>query len=191
MARSSHRPERVGTAPPVDGDACEKSPVSSRAASATSAPAEPFWRTVPLAEMSAAQWESLCDGCGKCCLNKLEDEDTGHIVFTHVACRLLDDETCRCSDYANRRRHVPECISLTPDMIGDLRWLPRSCAYRAIAEGRDLEWWHHLVSGDPDTVHEAGISMSGTTVSESAVPVEEWEAYAVDLDMLDPDAGLR
>ena len=152
---------------------------------------EPFWRRKPLEAMTAPEWESLCDGCGKCCLNKLEDEDTGVIVPTRVACRLLDGTTCRCSDYDNRFDTVPECISLTPAMIGSLRWLPATCAYRRVAEGRDLEWWHPLVSGDPGTVHEAGISVRGATISESLVPVEEWEAFAIDLDDLDPDAGLR
>ena len=155
------------------------------------APDEPFWRVKSLADMTTAEWESLCDGCGKCCLNKLEDEDTGVIVATRVACRLLDDATCRCSDYADRHATVPECISLTPAMVSTLRWLPGTCAYRLVAEGRELRWWHHLVSGDRETVHEAGVSVRGATISESLVPVEEWEMFAVDLRELDPEAGLH
>ena len=152
---------------------------------------EPFWRVKSLADMTTAEWESLCDGCGKCCLNKLEDEDTGEILVTRVACRLLDDATCRCSDYADRLSHVPECISLTPAKVDGLYWLPATCAYRLVSEGRDLRWWHHLVSGDPNTVHEAGVSVRGATISESLVPVEEWETFAVDLRALDPEAGLH
>ena len=151
---------------------------------------EPFWRTVPLSRMTDRQWESLCDGCGRCCLNKLEDWDTGEIVLTRVACRLLDGETCRCSDYANRSDHVPECIRLTPGDVERLPWLPPTCAYRLVHEGRDLPWWHPLVSGDPQTVHDAGISVRGITVSESNVPLDEWESHAIDWDDLDPDAGL-
>ena len=150
----------------------------------------PFWRTVPLAAMTDAQWESLCDGCGRCCLNKLEDWDTGEIVLTRVACRLLDGETCRCSDYANRSQHVPECIRLTPADVERLPWLPPSCAYRLVHEGADLPWWHPLVSGDAATVHAAGISVAGWTVSESSVPLDEWEGYAIDWSDIDPDAGL-
>ena len=141
--------------------------------------------------MTIAEWESLCDGCGKCCLNKLEDEDTGEIVATRVACRLFDDATCRCSDYPDRLSHVPECISLTPALVATLRWLPATCAYRLVHEGRDLEWWHHLVCGDPDAVHAAGVSARGVTISESLVPVEEWEMFVIDLEALDPDAALR
>jgi uncharacterized cysteine cluster protein YcgN (CxxCxxCC family) len=120
---------------------------------------EPFWRTKTLAEMSETEWESLCDGCGRCCLNKLEDWDTGEISWTSVACRLLDGESCRCRDYPNRHEKVSDCVALPP-----------TCGYRLIAEGRDLYWWHPLVSGDPETVHQAGVSVSGRTVSENDVP---------------------
>lgn len=122
---------------------------------------EPFWKTKSLEEMSREEWESLCDGCGKCCLAKLEDEDTGQIHWTSVGCRLFDPETCRCCDYTNRLERVPDCVNLTPENVRTLPWLPGTCAYRLLAEGKELDWWHPLVSGDPQTVHEAGISMRG------------------------------
>lgn len=121
----------------------------------------PFWKAKSLEEMSPAEWESLCDGCGKCCLSKLEDEDTGEIHWTNVGCRLFDAETCRCHDYSNRFAQVDDCVQLTPENVRTIKWLPSTCAYRLVAEGRDLQWWHHLISGDRDTVHEAGISMQG------------------------------
>ena len=128
--------------------------------------APPFWKTKGLGEMSKQEWESLCDGCGRCCLNKLENEATGEILYTDVACRLLDTETCKCSSYPDRKRFVPECQILTPRMVRKLGWLPSTCAYRLISEGQDLYWWHPLVSGDPETVHYAGISVRGRVVSE-------------------------
>ncbi len=121
----------------------------------------PFWKTKKLDEMTQAEWESLCDGCGKCCLCKLEDMDTGEIHWTSVACRLFDPQTCRCSDYPNRQQQVPDCVLLTPEKVTTLSWLPATCAYRLLSEGHDLEWWHPLVSGDPETVHQAGISIRG------------------------------
>ena len=135
--------------------------------------AAPFWKTKRLEEMTRAEWESLCDGCGRCCLHKLRDEDTNALAFTNVACRLLHLHTCRCSDYANRWWRVPDCVQLTPDTVRELDWLPPTCAYRRLAEGKDLDWWHPLVSGDPDTVHQAGISVRGRAVSErTAGPLE-------------------
>ena len=122
---------------------------------------EPFWKTKTLAQMTQAEWESLCDGCGRCCLNKLEDEETGKYFYTDVGCRLLDGETCRCRDYPNRLARVDDCEQLTPDNVAELDWLPPSCAYRLVAEGKDLYWWHPLVSGDPETVHIAGVSVRG------------------------------
>jgi uncharacterized protein len=120
-----------------------------------------FWKTKTLEEMSNAEWESLCDGCARCCLEKLEDEDTGKIYFTHVSCKLLDAGLCACKDYANRSDKVPDCVRLTPENVRTLNWLPPSCGYKLVAEGRDLYWWHPLISGDPDTVHEAGVSVRG------------------------------
>jgi uncharacterized cysteine cluster protein YcgN (CxxCxxCC family) len=121
----------------------------------------PFWKTKSLSDMSAEEWEQLCDGCGKCCLSKLEDEDSGEIYWTTVACRLLDGESCRCSDYPNRKRLVPDCVQLTPLGVANFDWLPSTCAYRLVARGHDLYWWHHLLSGSGETVHEAGISIRG------------------------------
>ena len=143
----------------------------------------PFWKAKRLEEMTDAEWESLCDGCGRCCLHKLRYEQTAALAFTNVACRLLDLASCRCGDYANRRRLVPDCVRLTPEALREIDWLPPSCAYRRVAEGKDLLWWHPLVSGDPQTVHEAGISVRGRAVSEKrAGPLEhhvvDWPANA-------------
>lgn len=128
-----------------------------------------FWTTKSLPEFSEAEWESLCDGCGKCCLIGLEDEDTGEIYLTDVACKLFDGAACQCKDYANRKTHVPDCVKLTPDNVGELAWLPRTCAYRLVHEGRDLMWWHHLISGDRETVHAANVSVRGKVSSELTV----------------------
>ena len=128
-----------------------------------------FWTYKRLEQMTAAEWEALCDGCGLCCLVRFEDEDTGEVIPTRVHCRLFDPDACRCSDYANRKRHVPDCIKLTPGAIEALEWMPRSCAYRRVWEGRDLAAWHPLVSGDPESVHRAGVSVRGQTVSEAAL----------------------
>lgn len=148
----------------------------------------PFWLSLTLDEMSPEQWESLCDGCGRCCLNKLEHEDTGEIVWTNIACSLLVDETCRCGDYENRSSLVPDCIRLTPGSVRTLSWLPATCAYRLVREGKDLYWWHPLVSEDPDSVHMAGISVRGMTVSEEGIDVEDYENYAVGWPAEDPYA---
>ncbi len=134
----------------------------------------PFWKAKPLDRLTPAEWESLCDGCGRCCLLKLEDEDTGRIVNTNVVCRLLDLRTCRCRKYAERQRLVPDCVLLTPQNIDKLKWMPATCAYRLLAEGKDLPSWHPLVSGTRDTVHDAGVSVRAWAVSERrAGPLED------------------
>ncbi|WP_096701683.1 YcgN family cysteine cluster protein [Magnetospirillum sp. 15-1] len=127
----------------------------------------PFWRTTPLSAMTREQWESLCDGCGRCCLHKLEDADTGEIHYTNVACRLLNLHTCGCKSYAKRWDSVPDCVELSPVVLPTLKWLPSTCAYRVLSEGKVLQWWHPLVSGDPETVHRAGISVRGKVIAES------------------------
>ena len=119
----------------------------------------PFWRTKTLAEMSAAEWESLCDGCARCCLVKLEDEETGEVMYTDVACTLLDAGSCRCRSYPEHQAKVPDCVGLTPEIVAGLGWLPSTCAYRLVAQREPLPWWHPLVSGDPGTIHAAGISV--------------------------------
>ncbi|PRD58833.1 YcgN family cysteine cluster protein [Phyllobacterium myrsinacearum] len=124
-------------------------------------PKEPFWKTKTLDELNRSEWESLCDGCGRCCLHKIEDEDTEEIYFTTVACTLLDAGTCQCSDYVHRKKKVPDCVFLTPEIVREVDWLPDTCGYRLIDEGKDLYWWHPLVSGSMETVHEAGISVRG------------------------------
>jgi uncharacterized cysteine cluster protein YcgN (CxxCxxCC family) len=132
-------------------------------------PKQPFWRAKTLEEMSAAEWESLCDGCGLCCLVRFEDEATGAVTPTWVACKLFDDETCRCSNYPQRRRHVSDCIKLTPHNIETLPWMPLSCAYRRLHEGKDLPAWHPLVTGDPESVHAAGVSVRRQTINEDTL----------------------
>lgn len=139
----------------------------------------PYWRRKSLQDMSRREWEALCDGCGKCCMLKLEDEDTDEIYLTRLACKLLDIGRCRCTDYSNRHEKVPDCLALTPRMVRDLGWLPATCAYRLIDEGKDLAWWHPLVSGRPETVHEAGISVRDWAMPETAARAEELHRYLV------------
>jgi len=129
----------------------------------------PFWETKTLAEMNRIEWESLCDGCGLCCLIRFEDEDTGKITPTRVACRLFDGDACRCSDYAGRKALVPDCIKLTPANVGRLPWMPLSCAYRRLNEQRGLAAWHPLLTGDPNSVHDAGVSVRGQTINEDSL----------------------
>ncbi len=139
----------------------------------------PFWETKALAEMTPSEWESLCDGCGRCCLIKLEDPDDGSFAHTNVACHLLDRESCRCGDYAGRREIVPDCIQLSAGNVGGLGFMPPTCAYRRLDEGRRLPWWHPLVSGDPESVHRAGISVRGRVVSERVVDDIDLEDHIV------------
>jgi len=124
----------------------------------------PFWKTKSLSEMTDTEWESLCDGCAKCCLEKLEDADTGEVSYTNVACMLLDIESCRCSNYAERKRFMPDCERLTPDNVKHLQWMPSTCAYKRLAEGKGLPDWHPLITGREESVHEAGISVRGRAV---------------------------
>jgi uncharacterized cysteine cluster protein YcgN (CxxCxxCC family) len=163
----------------------------------------PFWQRKTLAEMNQDEWESLCDGCGRCCLVKLEEdldeqaapaprngkarEQNPRIWFTDVGCRLLDGDSCRCRDYENRTRHVSDCVRLTPEVVAEIGWLPPSCAYRLIAEGRALYWWHPLVSGDPETVHKAGVSVRGrVSANEDDLPFEEVEERVVSWPLVLP-----
>lgn len=144
-------------------------------------PEAPFWKAKPLAAMSREEWEALCDGCGRCCLHKLEDADSGRLQFTNVACRLLDLGSCRCTRYATRRRWVSDCVQLTPQTVGRFNWLPSTCAYRLLAEGGELPDWHPLVCGDPAAVHRAGVSVRGRAISERYVHdlethIVEWPA---------------
>ncbi len=142
----------------------------------------PFWETTPLHQLDRAQWESLCDGCGKCCIHKLEDDETGALFPTNVACRLLNRHSGRCSDYRNRHAYVPECIRLTPAKLATLDWLPATCAYRLVEKGDPLPGWHHLITGDPESVHKAGMSVRGWTISET--DAGDLEFHMIDRDDL-------
>jgi uncharacterized cysteine cluster protein YcgN (CxxCxxCC family) len=141
-----------------------------------------FWETVPLEQMTQPEWEALCDGCGKCCLNKLEYDDTGDVDFTRIACKLLDGESCRCTKYPTRHQYVPDCVTLTPEKLPKVAyWLPRTCAYRLLHQGKRLPDWHPLRTGDPDSVHRAGASVQGWTISEVELPEgADWEDYVID-----------
>lgn len=139
-----------------------------------------FWE-LPIGELTRGEWEALCDGCGKCCLHKLEDEVTGELFPTNVACKLLDRKSCRCRDYRHRRAYVPDCVRLDARSVHTIDWLPSTCAYRLRAEGRPLFAWHYLLSGDPESIHEAGISVRGWTVSED--DVGDLEDYLVDREL--------
>lgn len=140
-----------------------------------------FWERVRLKDMTPHEWEALCDGCGKCCLNKLEDADTGEVALTRVACRLFDDTTCRCSQYEIRKQLVPECVVLTAKTIHKhAYWMPETCAYRLLHEGTPLPAWHPLLTGNAESVHHAGVSARGLTVPEWEVPEDEWEDYIIE-----------
>lgn len=145
---------------------------------------EKFWERYELSELTRPEWEALCDGCGKCCLHKLEDEVTGEVALTMVACRLLDNDTGLCRHYENRHAYVPDCITLTPEtVVENAYWLPKTCAYRLRLEGKPLYDWHPLISGDPESVHRAGVSMRGRSISEEYVPEEDWDNYIIDEPM--------
>lgn len=142
---------------------------------------ERFWERTPLKKLSKKEWEALCDGCGRCCLNKLEDPDTHEIAFTRVSCRLLDGDSCRCAQYDIRKQFVPDCVVLTPQNIDKIAyWMPETCAYRLLHEGKPLFEWHPLESGSEETVHTAGISVKGWTVPEFEVPEEDWEDHIIE-----------
>ena len=149
-----------------------------------------YWDTKSLEEMSPAEWEALCDGCGRCCLVKLEDEDSGDIYTSDVRCKLLDGHSCACSDYPNRQALVPDCIKLNPVNVRTIAWIPTTCAYRRVAEGRGLAWWHPLISGDPQTVVDAGVSVRDRTFAEEEVPPDQWEEHAVDWPNYEPPDAL-
>ena len=125
-----------------------------------------FWKTKSLVDFNQEEWEALCDGCGKCCLHKIEYADTGEIEYTNVACTLLNETSCKCKDYTNRHKKIPDCLVITPQKISAIKWLPDTCAYKLVWEGKDLYWWHHLKSGSHQSVHDAGISVRGRTISE-------------------------
>ncbi len=140
-----------------------------------------YWERKQLSAMNQREWEALCDGCGKCCLNKLEDEDTGEVALTRIACRLLDDDSCRCAHYENRHQFVPDCIVLKPDNLDThAYWMPETCAYRLLWQGDALPDWHPLISGTAQSVHDAGISVRGITLSEFDVPQDEWEEHIIE-----------
>ncbi|MCB1526217.1 MAG: YcgN family cysteine cluster protein [Hyphomicrobiaceae bacterium] len=139
----------------------------------------PFWQEKTLDEMTESEWESLCDGCGRCCLVKLEDEDNGDVHLTRLACALLDIGSCRCTDYANRHDKMPDCLSIDLATVRSLNWLPRTCAYRRLDEGRDLAWWHPLVSGSAETVHQAGISVRGWALSENSAREDAYHRFII------------
>ncbi|HHI89045.1 MAG TPA: YcgN family cysteine cluster protein [Hellea balneolensis] len=137
----------------------------------------PFWKTKTLEQMSEQEWESLCDGCGKCCLLRMEDEDDASVIYvTDIHCKLFDPHTCRCRDYPARQKYVPDCVRLTPENVRRLAWIPQTCAYRLIAEGKDLPAWHHLISGSRETIHQAGMSVRDATVHELDVDEDDMAA---------------
>ena len=144
----------------------------------------PFWKRKTMREMTREEWESLCDSCGRCCLNKLIEEETDKLYYTDVGCRLLDGESCRCKDYKNRAAKVDDCVTLTTRNINRINWLPPTCAYKLVAAGKDLYWWHPLVSGDPETVHQAGVSIRGKmSATEKTVPDDKLDEYIVSWPM--------
>ena len=140
---------------------------------------KPFWKTKSLQQMSAEEWEALCDGCGWCCMHKIEDEESGQVYTTHVACRLLNLKTCRCTNYPRRLELVDTCLKITPANVLELTWLPETCAYRLVLAGKPLPRWHPLISGDPDSVHRAGISVRGHVMREADADMSRIEDYVI------------
>ncbi len=140
-----------------------------------------FWKHKSLAEMNQSEWESLCDGCGKCCLHKLQDEETEELLFTSISCEYLNLDTCRCKVYSERKSHVPECLTLSPKHLDELTWLPSSCAYRLLYEGKSLPVWHPLVCGDTQQLHIQHISVRGKVISEAELTEDEdWDDYIIE-----------
>ncbi len=140
-----------------------------------------YWETTRLNRMTQKEWEALCDGCGKCCLNKLEDDETGEVALTRIACRLLDNASCLCAQYPIRHQFVPECISLTPQNLDkNLYWMPETCAYKLLHQGKPLFDWHPLISGDPQSVHDAGVSMQHRTLPEFEIDEDDWEDHIIE-----------
>lgn len=139
----------------------------------------PFWKTKSFTQMSSSEWESLCDGCAKCCLHKLEDEDNGDVYYTDIACRYLDTNSCQCQEYEKRQKLVPECLKLRPQDVEQFYWLPSSCSYRLLAEGEDLPLWHPLISGQPLLMHQLGFSVKDKVVSEKSVDLDDYEDHVI------------
>ena len=140
-----------------------------------------YWERIPLRKMTQPEWEALCDGCGRCCLLKLEDAETNEIAFTRVSCRLLDTDACHCGQYELRKQFVPDCVVLTPDTLKDIAyWMPETCAYRLLFEGKPLHPWHPLISGDANSVHTSGASVKGWAIPEFEVDEEDLEDYLLD-----------
>ncbi len=138
-----------------------------------------FWKTKTFEQMTQKEWESLCDGCGKCCLHKLEDEDSGDVYYTDVACRYLDSDTCRCKDYTHRLQLVPECLQLRPQDVKQFHWLPSTCTYRLLSEGEPLPPWHHLLSNAPELVHQLGFSVKGKTIAENQIHEDDYQERVI------------
>jgi len=179
-AGSSRSGTRKPGKPVVRAKGAESSPAKLRRRRKPRGSEAPFWEAVPLAEMTREQWEQLCDGCGQCCMLKVEDEDTAQVFITRLACKLLDIGSCRCGSYPDRHDFVPDCVVLQPETVGTYAWLPRTCAYRLLAEGKPLQWWHPLVSGDPETVHQAGISVRTWARSEKGVKASAITRYIIE-----------
>lgn len=140
----------------------------------------PFWKNKSLADLTIEEWESLCDGCGKCCLFRLIDDDTDELFTTNVICKLFNEDTCQCSDYAHRTTLVPTCLKLDAELVYELDWMPFTCAYRLLAEGKDLPWWHHLVCGNKEMVHSVGVSVRGKVEFETEINMDDLEDHVVD-----------